>query len=193
MNAPRSHSNYRSSISKNNALQENYCYRYPHPAVTTDCVVFGYDGLRLNVLLIERGGEPYQGCWAFPGGFLNIDEDAPDGARRELLEETGLEVTNIEQLGAFATPDRDPRERVISIAYFTLTRVQDVKGGDDARVARWYPINQLPPLAFDHQQMFEQALQRLSDCLKLKTGNFFSGDFSYEEIDMIYFATLTNR
>ena len=135
-------------------MQENYCYRYPHPAVTTDCVVFGYDGLRLNVLLIERGGEPYQGCWAFPGGFLNIDEDAPDGARRELLEETGLEVTNIEQLGAFATPT---------------------------------------PLAFDHQQMFEQALQRLSDCLKLKTGNFFSGDFSYEEIDMIYFATLTNR
>ena len=172
-------------------MQENYCYRYPHPAVTTDCVVFGYDGLRLNVLLIERGGEPYQGCWAFPGGFLNIDEDAPDGARRELLEETGLQVTHIQQLGAFATPDRDPRERVISIAYFTLTRVQDVLGGDDARVARWFPIDKLPPLAFDHQQMFEQALQRLSDCLKLKTGNFFSADFSYEEIDMIYFATLT--
>ena len=161
--------------------------------MTTDCVVFGYDGLHLNVLLIERGGEPYKGCWAFPGGFLNIDEDAPDGARRELLEETGLQVTNIEQLGAFATPDRDPRERVISIAYFTLARVQDVQGGDDARVARWFPIDQLPPLAFDHQQMFELALQRLSDCLKLKTGNFFSGDFSYEEIDMIYFATLTRR
>ena len=120
-----------------------YTYRYPHPAVTTDCIVFGYDGLRLNVLLIERGGDPYKGAWAFPGGFLNIDEDAPDGARRELLEETGLRVTNIEQLGAFAAPDRDPRERVISIAYFTLTRVQDVTGGDDARVARWFPINQL--------------------------------------------------
>ena len=93
-----------------------YTYRYPHPAVTTDCVVFGYDGLHLNVLLIERGGEPYKGCWAFPGGFLNIDEDAPDGARRELLEETGLQVTNIQQLGAFTAPDRDPRERVISIA-----------------------------------------------------------------------------
>ena len=161
-------------------MEGQFCYRYPHPAVTTDCVVFGYDGLHLNVLLIERGGEPFKGCWAFPGGFLNIDEDAPDGARRELLEETGLQVTNIEQLGAFATPDRDPRERVISIAYFTL-------------VARWFPINQLPPLAFDHQQMFEQALQRLSDCLKLKTGNFISGDFSYEEIDMIYFATLSKR
>ena len=109
-----------------------YTYRYPHPAVTTDCVVFGYDGLHLNVLLIERGGEPYKGYWAFPGGFLNIDEDAPDGARRELLEETGLEATDIEQLGAFASPDRDPRERVISIAYFTLTRVKEVKEGDDA-------------------------------------------------------------
>ncbi len=174
-------------------MEGQYCYRYPHPAVTTDCIVFGYDGLRLNVLLIERGGEPYKGCWAFPGGFLNIDEDAPDGARRELLEETGLKVTHIEQLGAFATPDRDPRERVISIAYFTLTRVQDVRGGDDAHVAKWFPINQLPELAFDHQEMFNLALQRLSDYLKLKTGNFFSGDFSYEEIDMIYFATLTNR
>ena len=172
---------------------EQYCYHHPHPAVTTDSVVFGYDGLKLNVLLIERGGEPYRGQWAFPGGFLNIDEDAPDGARRELFEKTGLKVTNIQQLGAFTTPDRDPRERVISIAYFTLTRMQDVVGGDDALKARWFPINQLPSLAFDHQQMFEQALQRLSDCLKLKTGNFISGDFSYEEIDMIYFATLSKR
>lgn len=174
-------------------MEGNFCYRYPHPAVTTDCVVFGYDGLRLNVLLIERGNEPYKGYWAFPGGFLNIDEDAPEGARRELLEETGLKVSNIEQLGAFATPDRDPRERVISIAFFTLTRVQEVQGGDDANVAKWFPINQLPDLAFDHQEMFNMALKRLSDYLKLKTGNFFSADFSYEEIDMIYFATLSKR
>ena len=174
-------------------MEGNFCYRYPHPAVTTDCVVFGYDGLRLNVLLIERGNEPYKGCWAFPGGFLNIDEDAPEGARRELLEETGLKVSNIEQLGAFATPDRDPRERVISIAFFTLTRVQEVQGGDDSNVAKWFPINPLPALGFAHPEMFNMALKRLSDYLKLKTGNFFSGDFSYEEIDMIYFATLSKR
>jgi 8-oxo-dGTP diphosphatase len=174
--------------------EHKYSYKYPHPSVTTDCVIFGIDSdNKLKVLLIERMNEPFKGCWAFPGGFLNIDEDAPDGARRELLEETGMQVTNIEQLGAFASPDRDPRERVISIAYFTLTRVQEVFGGDDARLACWFPINKLPPLAFDHQQMFEQALQRLSDCLKLKTGNFISGDFSYEEIDMIYFATSTKR
>ena len=81
-----------------------FSYRYPHPAVTTDCVVFGYDGLHLNVLLIERGGEPYKGCWAFPGGFLNIDEDAPDGARRELMEETGITVKNIKYFGTQSWP-----------------------------------------------------------------------------------------
>lgn len=172
-------------------MQGEYRYKYPHPAVTTDCVVFGFDGIRLNVLLIQRGNEPYKGCWAFPGGFLNIDEDAPDGARRELMEETGLAVTNVEQLGAFATPDRDPRERVISIAYFTLMRTTDVAGGDDADRAQWFPINKLPELAFDHQQIFEQALERMSHFLKLRTGNFMSSDFTYEEIDMIYYHTLT--
>lgn len=173
-------------------MQEQFTYGHPHPAVTTDCVVFGFDGVRLNVLLIERGGEPYKGCWAFPGGFLEIDEDAPDGARRELLEETGLQVTNIEQLGAFTRPDRDPRERVISIAYFTLMRTADVVGADDAAQARWFAIGRMPELAFDHQQIFEQALERMSHYLKLKTGNFMSSDFTYEEIDMIYYATLTH-
>ena len=173
-------------------MQEQFTYGHPHPAVTTDCVVFGFDGVRLNVLLIERGGEPYKGCWAFPGGFLEIDEAAPDGARRDLFEETGLQVTNIEQLGAFTRPDRDPRERVISIAYFTLMRTADVVGADDAAQARWFAIGRMPELAFDHQQIFEQALERMSHYLKLKTGNFMSSDFTYEEIDMIYYATLTH-
>ena len=172
-------------------MPEQYTYRYPHPAVTTDCVVFGFDGVHLNVLLIERGHEPYKGSWAFPGGFLNIEEDAPDGARRELLEETGLQVSNVEQLGAFTRPDRDPRERVISIVYFTLARTSEVVGGDDAARAQWFPINRLPELAFDHQLIFEQALERMSHFLKLKTGNFMSSDSTYEEIDMIYYATLT--
>ena len=171
----------------------SYTYRHPHPAVTTDCVVFGFDGVRLNVLLVERGNEPFKGCWAFPGGFLDIDEDAPDGARRELREETGLSVSNVEQLGAFTRPDRDPRERVISIAYFSLVRTCDVQAGDDAAQAQWFPINKLPTLAFDHQQIFEQALVTMSNYLKLKTGNFVSDDFSYEEIDMIYYMTLTRN
>lgn len=170
-----------------------YTYRYPHPAVTTDCVVFGFDGVKLNVLLIERGGEPYKGCWALPGGFLNIDEDAPDGARRELNEETGLVVKNIEQLAAFTTVDRDPRERVISIAYFTLTRISDVEGGDDAATARWFPINRVPQLAFDHRQILNLACERLAQLLKLKSGNFADAAFSYEELDLIYYNALTQN
>ena len=102
-------------------------------------------------------------------------------------------VTNIEQLGAFTTPSRDPRERVISIAYFTLVRVSDVQGDDDAARAQWFDIAHTPNLAFDHQEIFERALERLSHFLKLRTGNFMSSEFSYEEIDMIYYAaTLTH-
>lgn len=168
-----------------------YTYRYPHPAITTDCVVFGYDGVKLNVLLIERAGDPFKGAWAFPGGFLNIDEDAPDGARRELAEETGLHIEHIEQLGAFTAPDRDPRERVISIAYFTLVRTSDVQAGDDAARAQWFPLNKLPELAFDHRTIYEKALERLSHFIKLRTGEFVSADFSYDEMDAIYYATLT--
>ena len=168
-----------------------YTYPFPHPAVTTDCVVFGFDGVKLHVLLIERGGEPYKGSWALPGGFLNIDEEASDGARRELFEETGLRAGQIEQLGAFSAPDRDPRERVISIAYFTLMRVREVTGGDDAARAQWFPINNLPPLAFDHKAIFNRALICLAQKIKLKTGQFTSDDFGYEEIDAVYYATLT--
>jgi len=167
-----------------------YCYRYPHPAVTTDCVVFGFDGVKLNVLLIERGNEPFRGSWAFPGGFLNIDEDAPDGARRELLEETGLTATHISQLGAFTAVDRDPRERVISVAYFTLMRVVPVEGGDDAARAQWFPLNRTPQLAFDHQEILDQARERLAHYLKLKTGDFMSDDFTYDELDLIYLSTI---
>ena len=100
--------------------ENKYCYRYPHPAVTTDCVIFGFDGERLQVLLIERGIEPYKGSWAFPGGFLKMDETAEEGARRELKEETGLDSAYMEQFHTFSTPERDPRERVITIAYYAL-------------------------------------------------------------------------
>ena len=109
-----------------------FCYKYPHPSVTTDCVIFGFDGSRLTVLLIERGIEPFKGRWAFPGGFLRMDESAEDGALRELYEETGLRAAYIKQFHTFSDPDRDPRERVITIAYYALVRMEDVRGGDDA-------------------------------------------------------------
>jgi 8-oxo-dGTP diphosphatase len=136
--------------------------------------------------------DPYEGCLNFVVGKVEQGESSIYAAYRELQEETGLTVTNIEQLGAFARPDRDPRERVISIVYFTLTRVSDVVGADDAARARWFPINDVPPLAFDHRQIFELACERLAQLLKLKSsGTFISADFSYDEIDMIYYNALT--
>ena len=143
--------------------EQRYTYKYPHPAVTTDCVVFGFDGPTLKILLIERGNEPYKGFWAFPGGFLNMDETAEHGALRELKEETGLELQNIKEFGTFSDVDRDPRERVISIAFFAITKISEVKGGDDARKAQWFALDEVPPLAFDHDLMLSKALIRLKE------------------------------
>lgn len=141
----------------------NFCYRYPHPAVTTDCVIFGFDGERLNVLLVQRGGEPYLGWWAFPGGFVRIEESAEQGALRELREETGLTPAYVEQFHTYSNPDRDPRERVITIAFLALVRIADVRGGDDAADAKWFPIDEIPHLAFDHDQILRDALTRLRE------------------------------
>ena len=138
-----------------------YHYKYPHPSVTTDCVIFGFDGTRLNVLLIERGIEPFKGRWAFPGGFMKMDEDAETGAKRELFEETGLKTAYIRQFHAFTAPDRDPRERVITIAYYALVRISDVKAGDDAAKAQWFPIDKVPALAFDHDLILRKATNEL--------------------------------
>lgn len=135
-----------------------YCYKYPHPAVTTDCVIFGFDGTQLNVLLVKRGGEPYAGWWAFPGGFLNITESAEVGALRELQEETQLTPAYVEQFHTYTDPDRDPRERVITIAYLALVNIQQVKGADDAKEARWFPLDQIPHLAFDHGIILHDAM-----------------------------------
>ena len=130
-------------------------------------MVFGYDGHDLKILLIERGTEPYKGCWAFPGGFLNMDETAEQGALRELKEETGLDIHYIKQVGAFSDVNRDPRTRVITIAFYALTKELEVKGGDDARLARWFAINEHPNLAFDHQLILKEAIQQLHNDLLL--------------------------
>ena len=143
--------------------EQNYCYKYPHPAVTTDCVVFGMEASKLSVLLIERGNEPYKGCWAFPGGFMNIDESAEEGALRELNEETGLVLKQeqLRQFGAFTAVNRDPRERVITIAFYVLIEKTEVQGGDDAAQARWFPLDEIPPLAFDHDQILSKAIEKI--------------------------------
>lgn len=145
------------------AEKQTYTYEYPRPAVTTDCVIFGYDGKQLKVLLIERGIEPFLNCWAFPGGFLKMDEHALEGAKRELREETGLENAFIEQFHTFSDVGRDPRGRVITIAYYALVKITEVKGGDDATQARWFPTDEIPPLAFDHDRILRMAMSRLKE------------------------------
>ncbi|MCH5235334.1 MAG: NUDIX hydrolase [Muribaculaceae bacterium] len=140
-----------------------YCYKYPHPVVTADCIVFNKENDKIFVLLIQRKNDPYKDCWAFPGGFVNINESAEDAAKRELKEETGLEISTVEQLKAYSNPDRDPRERVITIAFIAVSKLKHVKGGDDAKEARWFDISTLPPLAFDHEQILKDALERIKN------------------------------
>ena len=172
--------------------EKKYCYKYPHPAVTTDCVIFGFDGARLQVLLIERGIEPYKGKWAFPGGFLNMDESAEEGALRELQEETGLTGAYIEQFACFSAPDRDPRERVITIPFFALVRLQDVKAGDDAAKAKWFPLDEIPQLAFDHDRILREAMTRLRERIHFKPVGFelLPEKFTMKELQMLYEAIL---
>lgn len=141
----------------------SYEYKYPHPAVTADCIVMTRDN---QVLLIQRKNEPCQGQWAFPGGFMNIDETAEAAAVRELQEETGITLseTDIFQVGAYTAVDRDPRERVITIAYLAeIDAPVPVKGSDDAARAKWFPLDALPPLAFDHAEILLDAKLIRSD------------------------------
>ncbi len=172
--------------------EKGYWYKYPHPAVTTDCVVFGFDGRKLNILLVERGIEPFKGMWAFPGGFLNIDETAEQGAVRELKEETCLELRLLKQFGTFTAVKRDPRERVITIAYYALARKADVEGGDDAAKAQWFPIDDVPPLAFDHDYILRKAMQRLKQDIHFEPIGFdlLDEEFTMPELQRLYEAIL---
>ena len=141
-----------------------YSYPYPRPAVTADCIILGIapTGSR-RVLLIKRGHAPFEGCWAFPGGFLEMDETLEQCARRELKEETGLEAPeHLEELRSFSTVDRDPRGRTITVAFMAEMPLREVRGADDAAEACWFPLDQLPPLAFDHEDILRVALERIS-------------------------------
>ena len=173
-----------------------YTYKHPHPAGTTDCVIFGYDVTEgLSVLLVQRGLEPFQGRWAFPGGFMKIDEDADTGALRELLEETGLRPAAIEQFGTFTQVDREPRERVITIAYFALVRKAEVQGGDDAAQARCFPVREVPPLAFDHDRILRVALGKLREKIHFEPVGFelLPEVFTMPQLQALYESILDVR
>jgi 8-oxo-dGTP diphosphatase len=135
---------------------------FSKPAVTVDVVLMTLRDNDLQVLLIKRDHAPYRGRWAIPGGFVHLNETLEAAARRELKEETGVTHVYLEQLYTFGDPQRDPRGHVISVAYIALVPAPvEVKGGSDAREARWWPIKQLPPLAFDHTRIVQYALTRL--------------------------------
>lgn len=177
-------------------MEDNkFCYKYPHPAVTTDCVIFGFDGEKLNVLLVKRGGEPYLGWWAFPGGFVKIDESAEEGALRELKEETQLSTSYMEQLHTYSAPDRDSRERVITIAYLALVKISEVKGGDDAAEAQWFPIDEVPHLAFDHDVILRDALARLRERIHFHPIGYelLPEKFTLKQLQSLYEAVLGIR
>lgn len=165
-----------------------YQYKYEHPAVTTDCVIFTYEDWKLKVLLVRRGGEPYKGEWALPGGFLRSDETAKEGAMRELQEETGLVASAIGELGVFSDPKRDPRERVITIAFYALVKPSEVEGGDDADEAAWYSIDALPALAFDHADIINTALDRLRRDIHFEPIGFdlLDDEFTIPDLQRLY-------
>ena len=141
-----------------------YTYRYPHPAVTADCGVFVCQNEKTQVLLIKRGSEPCKDMWALPGGFMNIDESAEEAAIRELKEETGIDVKEVTQVGAYSKVDRDPRERVITIAFYTvIDNPVKAVGQDDAKQAEWFTLDNLPTLAFDHSEILSAAIGMLNN------------------------------
>ena len=171
-------------------------YKYEHMAVTNDCVIFTYENWKLKVLLVRRGGNPFKGSWAFPGGFLNNDETAEQGALRELQQETSLTPSSpIVQIGIFSDPLRDPRERVLTIAWYALVKPSEVVGGDDASEARWFPIDELPPLAFDHQKIFETAMERLRRDIYFQPVGFdlLDDEFTIPDLQRLYETILGTK
>jgi len=165
-------------------------YRLPGAYLTADIVIFTIRGERLEILLIERGGPPFQGCWALPGGFVEHDEDVDEAARRELEEETGVKGLSLEQLHTFGAPNRDPRGRVVTVAFYTLVPASRLspRAGDDAASAQWFAADNLPPLAFDHAAIVAMARRRLGTDLQGTTlaASFLPKAFTLAELRALH-------
>lgn len=172
----------------------SHTYEFPRPALTVDCVVFGFDGRDLQALLIRRGIEPFLGSWALPGGFVRMEEDLEAAARRELEEETGLREVFLEQLYTFGSPGRDPRGRVVSVAWYALVRPDrhPAKGATDASEAAWFPAGALPELAFDHREILQAALERLRGKVRWQPVGFelLPERFTLSQLQHLYEAIL---
>jgi 8-oxo-dGTP diphosphatase len=171
-----------------------YTYQYERPALTVDCVVFGFDEGELKILLIERALEPFRGKWALPGGFVEMDETLDEAAARELMEETALRDVFLEQLYTFSGVDRDPRERVVSVAYYSLIplRKQGIHASTDAQRAAWFCVSELPSLAFDHAEIVATAVTRLRGKVRYQPIGFelLPERFTLSQLQHLYEAIL---
>ena len=167
-----------------------HTYKHPRPALTVDCVVVGLDEDDLKVLVIERALEPFVGQWALPGGFVQMNETLEDGAMRELREETGLSRVYLEQLYTYGAIDRDPRDRVVSVAYYALVKLGDhrVQAATDARDAAWFAVTDLPSLAFDHELIVDNALERLKGKVQYQPIGFelLTRKFTLSQLQRMY-------
>ncbi len=177
-----------------------YCYDYPRPSVTVDTVLFTFLEDDLQVLLVQRSNEPYAGAWALPGGFVGMEEELVDAALRELEEETGVREVYFEQLYTFGAPRRDPRTRVITVAYFALisadeARALSIRASSDAGDTRWWSMYRLPTLAFDHDRILAYALQRLRWKLEWTALGFLllPEEFTLSELQRVYERVLNEN
>src|SRR3954471_24955629 len=174
-----------------------FTYTHPRPALTVDCVVFGFDEGELKVLLIERGGEPFRRTWALPGGFVQLDETLAEPDRRELREETGLgDGIFLEQLYTFGDVKRDPRERVVSVAYYALVALDrhaaQLHAASDARHAAWFGVSDVPSLGFDHRKILDTGVKRLRGKVRYQPIGFelLPAKFTLSQLQHLYEAIL---
>jgi 8-oxo-dGTP diphosphatase len=174
-----------------------FTYEYPRAALTVDCVVFGFDEGELKIMLIQRDLPPFEGKWALPGGFVRVDETLDEAARRELEEETGIGKVFLEQLYTFGDIHRDPRERVVSVAYYALVKLSDysIKATTDARNAAWFGVSDVPKLAFDHDRILAIALQRLQGKVRYQPIGFelLPPKFTLSQLQHLYETVLDQK
>ncbi|MBO4806757.1 MAG: NUDIX hydrolase [Paludibacteraceae bacterium] len=169
-----------------------YVYDYPRPMVATDCVIFGFDGTKIQVLLVKRAESPYPASWGLPGGFIRMDESAEASAKRVLQSKTGMTGAYIEQFHTFSSPDRDVRDRVISIAYYALVRKQEVREGGNVVSADWFSMDELPDLCFDHKEVLDLALVKLRERIMFRPVGFdlLPEKFTMRELQSLYESIL---
>jgi 8-oxo-dGTP diphosphatase len=168
----------------------SFSYEYPRAALAVDCVVFGLDERDLKVLLIQRKLQPYQHAWALPGGFVRVDETIDEAAQRELREEAGVSDVYLEQLYTFGVLDRDPRERVVTVAYYALAKLGDhrIRAATDAMGVGWFGLDDLPKLAFDHAEIVTRAHERLRGKVRYAPIGFelLPARFSLTQLQRLY-------